>query len=92
MQTKASTRHPEADSHGHQPSGSAAPAGEERSKKRKWYSLYDKVFALPNLEGAWSRVESNGGAGGVDGQTVARFAEDAQGNLLKLQQELQAKT
>ena len=35
------------------PSGAATPVGEGGSKKRKWYSLYDKVFALKNLRAAW---------------------------------------
>jgi RNA-directed DNA polymerase len=48
-------------------------------KKRKWYSLYDKVYALPALERAWKHVRSNKGAGGVDGETIASF--DAQVDL-----------
>ena len=38
-----------------------------------WYSLMDKVYAPATLEAAWNKVRSNGGASGVDGQSIARF-------------------
>ena len=37
---------------------------------QKVHSLVDKVYKRWNLEDAWLRVKSNGGAGGVDGQTL----------------------
>lgn len=42
-------------------------------KGGKWFSLIDKVWHPANLEAAWRKVQANGGAGGVDHQTVARF-------------------
>jgi len=39
-----------------------------------WYSLMDKVYAPATLAAAWRKVQSNGGAAGVDGQSLARFA------------------
>jgi hypothetical protein len=36
-----------------------------------WFSLIDKVFALPTLQAALARVKANGGAAGVDHQTLA---------------------
>jgi len=42
-------------------------------KGGKWFSLIDKVWTPANLEAAWRQVQANGGAGGVDHQTVARF-------------------
>jgi len=42
-------------------------------KGGKWFSLIDKVWQPANLEAAWRNVQANGGAGGVDHQTVARF-------------------
>lgn len=59
--------------------------------KRKWYSLYDKVYALPNLEEAWKKVRSKRGAGGVDRQTIASFGEEKERHLLELQRLLREK-
>jgi len=73
------------------PSGAATPDGVRREKKRKWYSLYDKVFAVQNLQAAWERVRANGGAPGCDGQTVEQFAAQAEANLLQLHEHLRAK-
>jgi RNA-directed DNA polymerase len=42
-------------------------------KGGRWFSLIDKVWYPANLEAAWHKVRANGGAGGVDHQTVARF-------------------
>ena len=39
-----------------------------------WYSLMDKVYAPDTLKAAWHRVRANGGAAGVDGQSLERFA------------------
>lgn len=43
-------------------------------KGGKWFSLMDKVYATQTLELAWERVKSKRGAGGIDGQSIARFA------------------
>jgi RNA-directed DNA polymerase len=43
-------------------------------KGGKWFSLIDKVYAPATLECAWTRVQANEGAAGVDGQSVDRFA------------------
>jgi hypothetical protein len=74
-----------------EPSATATPVGEGRPKKRKWYSLYDKVFAPKNLQAAWERVQSNGGAPGCDGQTLAHFAAYAEANLQALHEQLRTK-
>jgi len=58
---------------------------------RKWYSLYDKVYALPNLERAWKKVRSNRGAGGIDRQTIASFERKKEQELLELQRLLREK-
>ena len=60
-------------------------------KKRKWYSLYDKVYALGNLERAWEKVRSNGGAGGVDRQSIDSFEVNRDRNLAELQRLLREK-
>jgi RNA-directed DNA polymerase len=38
-----------------------------------WFSLIDKVYALPNLRAAFARVQANAGAAGVDRQTIEMF-------------------
>ena len=43
-------------------------------KGGRWYSLMDKVCAPDTLEAAWSKVQANDGAAGVDGQSLERFA------------------
>lgn len=71
----------------------AAPAVKSKpERKGKWYSLVDKVFALPNLQQAWQQVAANGGAAGSDGMTLARFAENAAVRLAELSADLRAKT
>ena len=49
-----------------------------------WYSLYDKVYAPATLSAAWKKVRSNGGAAGVDGQSLARFAAGSAKYLAEL--------
>jgi RNA-directed DNA polymerase len=53
-------------------------------KGGKWYSLIDKVYAPATLEVAWTKVEANKGAAGVDGQSVDRFAAKAEDYLSEL--------
>src|SRR5438045_257021 len=72
---------------------SGPPAvGSRPDRKRKWYSLFDKVFALPNLQRAWQQVAANRGAPGSDGMTLAKFAESADQRLEQLAADLRAKT
>jgi RNA-directed DNA polymerase len=56
----------------------------------KWYSLIDKVYAPATLELAWTKVEANRGAAGVDGQSVDRFAAKADAYLSELATALRA--
>lgn len=53
-------------------------------KGGKWYSLIDKVYAPATLELAWTKVQANKGAAGVDGQSVQRFAAKADEYLSEL--------
>jgi len=73
-------------------SGAPPAARSKPERKGKWYSLYDKVYALPNLLKAWERVQDNRGAPGIDGTTVEKFAEDAEGRLRALSLDLREKT
>lgn len=66
------------------------PAGS--SRKRKWHSLIDKVYAPRNLQTAWERVQANAGAPGVDGVTIDQYAAHAPEWLAQLAQDLRAKT
>jgi len=57
-------------------------------KGGKWFSLMDKVEALANLRSAFERVKANGGAAGVDHQTVEMFERHLEENLEKLSRSL----
>ena len=59
---------------------------------KKVHSLVDKVYQRKNLELAWTRVQRNGGAGGVDGQSLAEFEEVLGEQLDRLGQELRTDT
>lgn len=62
---------------------------EKGVKGGKWFSLMDKVYAPANLQRAFKKVESNGGAAGVDHQTVEMFEVEAGKNLTVLTEQLQ---
>ena len=53
-------------------------------KGGKWFSLIDKVYRAETLKQAWQKVAANGGAAGVDGQSVKRFAARAEMYLKEL--------
>ena len=59
---------------------------------KKVHSLVDKVYKRMNLELAWLRVRSNGGAGGVDGQSLTEFETVLDEQLDRLHQELKSDT
>lgn len=59
-----------------------------RESGRKWYTLYDKVYAVENLRWAWHQVAANRGAAGVDGQSVKAFGAQADVHLAALQRRL----
>jgi len=61
---------------------------EQGVKGGKWFSLMDKVYALPNLRQAFARVKANAGAAGVDHVTVKEFAGHLEANLEKLSRTL----
>jgi RNA-directed DNA polymerase len=54
----------------------------------QWFSLMDKVYALTNLRAAFAEVKANGGAAGVDHQTVEMVERHLEENLGKLSQSL----
>jgi len=57
-----------------------------------WFSLIDKVYAPATLAAAWTKVEANKGAAGVDGQSIERFAARSETYLAELASELRAGT
>ena len=58
-------------------------------KGGKWYSLMDKAVRPMTLEAAWRKVARNHGAAGVDGQSIERFAAQADRYLSELQHRLE---
>jgi len=54
--------------------------------------LVDKVYQRKNLEMAWERVRANGGAGGIDGQTIEEFEKVRERELDRLHEELKSDT
>lgn len=61
-------------------------------KKRKWYSLIDKIYAMSNLVEAFKAVKKNKGAAGVDGITIAQYEEKLEDNLRVLEQKVKTKS
>jgi RNA-directed DNA polymerase len=57
-------------------------------KGGRWFSLIDKVWAPATLAAAWAKVRVNGGAAGVDGMSIERFAARSEDYLAELSQAL----
>lgn len=58
----------------------------------RWFSLIDKVYAIPTLRAAFARVKANRGAPGVDHVTVAMFAARLDAHLAALSAALRTGT
>jgi len=58
-------------------------------KGGQWFSLIDKVYRAETLKAAWKKVEANGGAAGVDRQSIERFGARAELYLKELSTALQ---
>jgi group II intron reverse transcriptase/maturase len=65
--------------------------GVRNGEKRKWYSLIDKIWAIPNLEEAFREVKRNKGAAGVDGISVKEFGSQVEDNVRVLHEALRTK-
>lgn len=61
---------------------------EQGVRGSKWYSLMDKVYAMPNLRAAFKKVKANGGAAGVDNRTIERYERRLEENLEQLSRRL----
>jgi len=57
-------------------------------KGNKWFSLIDKVYRPQTLTAAWQQVKANRGAAGIDGQSIERFAAQAERYLGELAEDL----
>ncbi len=58
------------------------------TEAKKVHSLIDKICQRKNSEIARERVRANRGSGGIDGQSIRAFAEQADEQLNRLQGEL----
>jgi retron-type reverse transcriptase len=59
----------------------------------RFYALYDKIYRQDVLGWAWSCCRANGGAAGVDGQSLEGIeAAGVEGWLEQLAQDLRTKT
>jgi RNA-directed DNA polymerase len=65
---------------------------ENSKKKRKWYSLMDKLWNYQNLELAFYDVKKNRGSHGVDKVTIKEYEIELEHNLRVLQESLRLKT
>src|SRR3954467_11642179 len=54
----------------------------KRSKTRRFHALYDRIYRSDVLWEAWRRVRSNGGAAGVDAETIQAIQERGPGEFL----------
>ena len=54
----------------------------KRSKTRRFHALYDRIYRSDVLWEAWRRVRSNGGAAGVDGETIHAIEQRGPGEFL----------
>lgn len=61
-------------------------------ERKVWYSLYDKVYKIGNLQSAFNQVRKNKGAPGVDKVTIEEYEKELESNLEALQTKLKTKT
>jgi RNA-directed DNA polymerase len=57
-----------------------------------WFSLMDKVYSVGNLQVAWTKVQANRGAPGVDHISVSHYRENAFENLDRVSEQLRSGT
>jgi RNA-directed DNA polymerase len=63
----------------------------KRSPGRRFHALYDRIYRSDVLWEAWRRVKANGGAAGVDSQTIAGIEEQGvEGFIEAIHEELKA--
>ena len=57
-----------------------------------WFSLIDKVYRPTTLYAAWKAVRRNGGSAGTDHESVERFEQRLEENIIGLEEELRTGT
>lgn len=60
--------------------------------KLKWHSIYGQILFDRKLTTAWHKVEENGGAGGIDGETIESYKKNEQEKIMDLLQRLKSRT
>lgn len=60
--------------------------------KLKWHSIYGQILFDRKLKEAWQKVKENGGAGGIDGETIKSFEKNEEEKLTELLNKLRAKS
>ncbi len=67
----------------------------KQEPKFRFYALYDRIYRGDTLEAAWHQVRRNGGAPGVDGETIEEIgatSEQVERFLEEIQESLRKKT
>ena len=54
----------------------------KQSKTRRFHALYDRIYRSDVLWEAWRRVRSNGGAAGIDGESIQAIEQRGVGEFL----------
>ena len=54
----------------------------KRSRTRRFHALYDRIYRSDVLWEAWRRVRSNGGAAGIDAETIQAIEQQGVGEFL----------
>jgi RNA-directed DNA polymerase len=54
----------------------------KQSRTRRFHALYDRIYRSDVLWEAWRRVRSNGGAAGIDAETIQDIEQRGPGELL----------
>jgi RNA-directed DNA polymerase len=55
----------------------------KRSRTRRFHALYDRIYRSDVLWEAWRRVRSNGGAAGIDAETIQAIEQRGAGEFLR---------
>ena len=53
----------------------------KQSRTRRFHALYDRIYRSDVLWEAWRRVRSNGGAAGVDAETIQAIEQRGRGRV-----------
>src|SRR5215470_19127876 len=54
----------------------------KQSRIRRFHALYDRIYRSDVLWEAWRRVRSNGGAAGIDAETIQAIEQRGGGEFL----------